>query len=446
MARAGDNVRAFWKKIKIFFQNKPVDPAKSGSSPSEQSILDNDEHYDEYLRRIRRLDDIVVKTGLHERVSASQKYMYEMGRRDGSLGVKLKSLGDMALATARDTFGHIHIILKGKIAELQAELNAANNERDNADTLYRREQAYYDYVQFQYRFFPRSYSFLLFIIYFVIAIALIVADMPLALILIRQGFNLEGGTGHLRFPFLFQKGQFWNIIAANWQTTITAVGIALCTIYIKMYYDEFVGTPYANRLMTFRRFMEENGFTQSGAVESKVRTEHIVKACIKTVLVIFTIASIVILAEFRLRTAMATEHFPSDFFSNAAFVVITVLFPLIGGICLSHALNNIQNLTRMWKAKRKYEASRKKLRQAVRVCTVVEKNYNNLVAADDQLGKEKTIEEYKIHLIAFYERGYAIGGMQPEKYIRGEDFYSKILEWRNIAVSRKINNHISSLN
>ncbi|WP_315823901.1 hypothetical protein [Paraflavitalea speifideaquila] len=69
---------------------------------------------------------------------------------------------------------------------------------------------------------------------------------------------------------------------ANWETVFTATGIALCTIYIKIYYDEFVGTPYANRLMTFKRFLSENGF-DSKDDEKSVLKEHRMKGILKTV-------------------------------------------------------------------------------------------------------------------------------------------------------------------
>ncbi len=79
--------------------------------------------------------------------------------------------------------------------------------------------------------------------------------------------------------------------------------------------------------------------------------------------------------------------------------------------------------------------------------TIVEKKYYDLFAADEKLINENLfVEEYKDYLVAFYERGYAIGGMQPDKYAGGEDFYNKILEWRSLAVSRRINIHIGLSN
>lgn len=421
--------------------NTPDSVAELPLPPAAVANLDDDDSYDEYSQKVSGLDDIVVKLGVHKRISASHKYMYEMGRRDGSLGVRL-DITDIAKATAQSMFRHIFVILKGKLGSLGAQLQSEKNIMDVEENSYKREQAYYDYMKYQYRFFPRNYSFLLFIIYLLVAIALIVADMPLALKLIHKGFDLEGPG----FSELFEGGKFWSTIAANWETTITAVGIALCTVYIKIYYDEFVGTPYANRLMSFKKFLEENGIELQEETQRKINREVVIKTVIKTLLVLITLVCIVVLARFRYQTS-ALEGSPMMPLTGWAFLGITLLFPLIGGVCLSYALNNLQNRVRLIRAKRNCGRRLDVLRMRVKDYSYAKTNYEDLDAAAARLGDEiRMVEEYKNYLIAFYERGYAIGAMQPEKYAKGEEFYTKILEWRNIAISRRINHSINKLN
>jgi hypothetical protein len=445
---AASIARAFkwiYIRVKQWFQLPEQQPDAAQAQPVELSGLDQDEPYEDYSEKIEGLDDIVVKLGLHKRVSASHQYMYEMGRRDGALGVSMQNLANIARATAQALFRHVNVILKGRLGALSAELNAAQNILQNDENVYKREQTYYDYVKYQYRFFPRNYSYLLFALYLFFGIALIIADMPLALELIQKGFDLPVGPEEVSLIHLPEN--FWGVVAGNWETVITAVGIALCTIYIKIYYDEFIGTPYANRLMTFKRFLEENGFDEPHNIKDEVNKEHRRKGFIKTTLAAVTIAAIILLALFRLQTAQKNGELAVNFFSGSAFIAITILFPIIGGICLSYSLNNFQNLMRLSDAKKKSTLCRIELLKAVKEFTEVKKNHEDIIAATERFGdEERVVEEYKNYLIAFYDRGYAIGGMQPEKYARGEDFYSKILEWRNIAVSRKINHHIGKMN
>jgi hypothetical protein len=443
-SRVSDALGSFttWlkKSLKRKGGRKPID-----EEATKKPGLDEDSSFSDYVRAIDELDDVIVKLGVHKRIAASQEYMYEMGRRDGALGVTLDNLLNIARANALELFRHIYVIIRGQLGTLKAEFEVAKNIQEHDETLYKREKAYYDYAKYQYRFFPRSHSLFLFALYLVLAVALIVADIPLALRLIQKGFDLESpGDSELQFPNLF-LGNFRQILFANWETVFTAVGIALCTIYIKIYYDEFVGTPYANRLMTFKRFLSENGFTAKED-EKSVLKEHRMKGVLKTVLFFITILSIVALSLFRLQTA-AKDHFEVTFFSGAAFVAITLLFPLIGGICLSHSLNNSQNLIRLWFAKYDSKWRRRQWIRSVAKFTIVERRYYDLVAADEKLISDGLfVEDYKDYLVAFYERGYAIGGMQPDKYAGGEDFFNKILEWRSVAVSRKINVHIGLSN
>jgi hypothetical protein len=182
-------------------------------------------------------------------------------------------------------------------------------------------------------------------------------------------------------------------------------------------------------------------------MQGDIRKEYRYKRNWKTGLAIFTVAAIVVLAFFRLQTAHKNEDFDLSFASGAAFVIITILFPIIGGICLSHALTNFQNMVRLRRARRKCGKSRQEYLQAVEAYILIQKKYEDLMATSERLcDEDRMVAEYEDYLLAFYRRGFSTGGMQPEKYIKGEDFYSKIMEWRNVAVSRKINHHISKLN
>lgn len=436
----------------LFAAKQPDEPATTPTTVAANN-LDTNEPFDQYNTHVSQLEDVVVRLGLHQRISASQQYMYEMGRRDGALGVQLKNLADLAKATAQEMFRHIYVVIQGNLAALLAEKDTLKSIMEYDELCHERNRAYHDYVQYQYRFFPRSYSWWLGGFYALVALLLILADMPLALKLIREGFNIAGGgQPHETIPRLF-IGNFWRIIALNWETFTTAVGIALCTVYIKIYYDEFIGTPYANKTMTIARFAEENRQSVSGDVlqnedtQRDIKHEYRGKRWWKTGLAIFTVASIVVLAFFRQETAVAVQGIKFTAISKAAFIVITVLFPIIGGICLSHALTNFQNRRRLNRAVKKCKESMDTYLQAVDRYTVAQKNHEDIKAASDRLcDEDHMIREYIEYLIAFYRRGEATGSLQPDKYTKGEDFFAKVLEWRNVAISRKINHHISQLN
>lgn len=426
-------------KAKSSYNNEQPTPLMA--PPLVEAALDTDDPYEGYTASIGRLNDIVVKLGLHERMSASQKYMYEMGRRDGALGIKMDITG-IARTTSHDTLRHISVILKGQISALTSRLAFVEKIMKDDEKTYQLEQKHYDHAKYQYRFFPKHHSILLFLIYSVVAIVLVAADLPLALKLIQNGFDLEGPG----FEELFTTGNFWNVIAANWETTVTATGIAFCTVYIKIFYDEFVGTPFGNKFMMHRRFYEENEIDHSHNEAAEIRKESKFKRVMKIILLGITLIAILVLAFFRLETAAQSGEALTPA-ACIAFVFITLLFPVIGGVCLSYALSNLQNRKRLLEIKFRYASSRRRMFQSVEQYMAVRRSQEDLLAASERLGDEqKIVNEYMDYLTAYYKRGYAIGGMQPTKYATDEDFYTRILEWRDVAVSRKISYNIEKFN
>jgi hypothetical protein len=439
-----NGVLAFLLKIKKLFARNVTTPPLPTIEPVNSDGLDDDQPYNEYSEAIGKIENVIVRTGLHKHIVASHKYLYELGRRDGALGIQM-NITDIARASVQSMFRHIYVVLKGKIGALKAKLELEENIMLDNEKLYAQELSHYDYLKYQYRFFPKNHSFLLFLIYTVVALALIIADMPLALDLIQKGFNFPGEG----YEHLFQPGKFLTVLKENWETSVTALGVALCTVYIKICYDEFIGTPYANKLMTSKMFLKENNIEADGEHSDRIAKENNLKNTIKVIILLITITAILFLAFFRIETAKEynNENFSDTPWAHIAFVSITLLFPIVGGICLSYALNNLQNLLRYKRSKRQYESSRTQLLNAVEICALSRTNYEDISAAVEILIDENgVVEEYKNHLMAFYNRGYAIGAMQPEKYTKNEDFYTKIHEWRNIAITRKINHHIGKLN
>lgn len=411
-------------------------PISTGDPKNVDTVMeDGDTFDDDYSEKLNGLDDIVAGLGVHRRMTASNRQLFNMGKRDGAAGIRT-DIGNIARCTARLMFQQLFVLVKGRLGALDAQLQSEKNIMEVEEKLYRNEQAYHDYITYQYRFFPRNYSFLLAGIYFVVAFLLIVADLPLALKLIQKGFDIEGPG----FGDLFVQGEFWSTLAANWETGITALGIALCTVYIKIFYDEYVGTPYGNKLMSNKKFIDENGFQHDDEEMSRqVSQESKGKFAVKVLLVTATIVCIVILALFRNETNTPDQG-PPKMYAMMAFLAITILFPVIGGVCLSYSLNNLQNRLRLIRAKRICEKRLQRLKEKVQQYTLTKSNHEDLAAAVERLGNEQEmIEEYKDYLLAYYRRGYALGAQQPDNHVKEQDFFNRVEHWRNLLLSKAIN-------
>src|SRR5262249_35965970 len=117
---------------------------------------------------------------------------------------------------------------------------------------YKTKNAYYEKLNRAYQYNHRQFSLLLGFIYGFFALVLVLADIPLALELTKLGFNLKADPNNAisdLFVFNAPEGFFFHtikILSANWEVVLFATGVAFCTIYIKIFYDDFVGVPLEN--------------------------------------------------------------------------------------------------------------------------------------------------------------------------------------------------------
>ena len=89
-------------------------------------------------------------------------------------------------------------------------------------------------------------------IYGAVALVLVLADIPLALELTRRGFNLKSDPNNAISDLFLATTQdgfvshFFRVLTSNWEVVVFATGVAFCTIYIKIFYDDFIGVPLEN--------------------------------------------------------------------------------------------------------------------------------------------------------------------------------------------------------
>src|SRR6201988_4165057 len=135
---------------------------------------------------------------------------------------------------------------------LDSQVAILETIKENAERDYETKNAYYEKINRAYQYNHKHFSWLLGAIYGFFALVLVLADIPLALGLTKRGFDLKAD---LESPIsdLFAYGTaegFWlhlfKVLTVNWEVVLFATGIAFCTIYIKIFYDDFIGVPLEN--------------------------------------------------------------------------------------------------------------------------------------------------------------------------------------------------------
>lgn len=364
---------------------------------------------------ISELNDVMMQLGLHRYITTAYKYMYEMGRRNASLGVLLNNVSDVARRTAQEMFQHVYMMLKESLAaaltEKRTRLRIMEDDKQN----HQRYRAYYDYVQRQYLSFPRSYSWFLCICYFFIGFALLFIAMPLLLILVQQGFNITGSVGNDKILAELLTAPFWEIINLNREQVVTGVGIATCIAYLLIFYDDFIAAPRINKTVTFKRFVQQNNLVanlpESKRAPQGIKQNYCYKQWIQIGLAILTAIAIMVLTFFRFQTAYPSNDEGFTFVNGILLVVGIVFFPVISGLCLAYSLGILRNIVRLARVDYHCIRLRTKHLYSVEAYVVAQKKYEDLFAGSLYLGEEANmIGGYHNALLAFYQRGFGTDG------------------------------------
>jgi hypothetical protein len=306
----------------------------------------------------------------------SLKY-WEKGCQDALRGQRRAKIDDLAQAETDQLCQQINSEYKARADRLEHACQTNQDIWEQEKKHFLSRHSHLQALETALSADPRQISLMLAIGYLSIAILLIVADIPLALNLTQQGFDLDlSPTDEGAISQFFSDP--WLVFRANWEVFILTGGVALCSVYIKIFCD---------RYLIERPNIDAPASAAQRSSPSRLFFSRVFY---------FTISTFVAMGIFRVLSHEALEiakaqsderelpagfvlsHFPflHPIITGLTFIFITLLFPLIGGICLSLGLNQIHNYKALKRARCWQESA--------------EKNYKDASEALDQSREKKT--------------------------------------------------------
>ena len=441
-----EGVKHFRRKVPAT-DTKPVGENQSDTLVSLYEKIEKEPAY---------LNNLLVAPEVEKEYIEDIKYMMGLGYSEGFRGIRTekdKTAEDTAIGKGRHLYDLSFALLTGKLEKLLRECADRKKQKDDYTSENNQQREYYEQLHYYYRHFPRNFSMLLFWLYFMTFLFLLLADIPLSVQLIRYGFNFRKISPD--FQELLNEGQFWNVIRANWQILLPAIGISLSTIYIKVFYDEFIGGSYGQQILGRRKFQElylqqkkvltgeaPAKDTFNAEEEKMLYRDHRQSRWWKIGIWAFTLLTIVVLGLFR-QAAFAIFEGHSKmplFIVFLMFTAMTIMFPFIGGACLSIALSSLQNCIRLRQARKGYILSGNKLNAVGGELVLLEMRAADLRQTLQNWGVEEVrVEKYKVFFLACYRQAYRIGSTEPDLKTSHLDFYEKVLYFREKVTAKKIN-------
>ena len=394
------------------------------------------------------------------------------GYNDGVVRSHSIRIASFVQAIAEDLYAKSLGLLTGRKQALQIELQSKQNVVRDKLIQVNLHQDYQNYLQYHNKFNERGNTIGEFVLYLICSLLIFIADIPLAADTLKW---LMYPTKMGNQPFSITK-----LNENNLNPLITAIGIGLSTIFIKVWYDKFVGKKYGHAVISKKKFEElfdpargdggtvarqsveyidpkqkpastapEEHKLSTDEIKAIARNEKIIRA-IEFILLGLTIAAVIMLGIFRGYVRSHGGSSEQDLplaVTSLTLILITLLFSVVSGVCLSIALSALTNYRRMKKSKHEEQTLEKAYLASADEQAILE----GKVQEAFQLSQELSSRTNWIKIIAqllqsHYDIGYQEGYAVPGHYMQEFDFFDRVLFWRDQLTARIINASIHPQN
>jgi hypothetical protein len=334
------------------------------------------------------------------------------------------------------------------LAEAEADASLKRIER-SANDLDRTRAELID-LEERRRRDPHEFSVFTGILYVVIALILLLSDMPLSLSLVAEGFNLplkydldSGETIVLGQVF---SPQWREVLRYLWQPIILAVGIACLGIFFKIVTDYFLSSTeerpsdpwFAIAFKWMRRAffalafaLMLGGLWSVGTLRSRQQALNAAVERRPDTQPRMRVAEDPTTSDEKLKQQRIDkakydqeELFRSDavdVWTSRSFIALAITLPLIGGICFSVGAKRVQRVLQLWTARvrcmwRGLRIDRDRKNQAV------QKSSSEFLAQELQRLSSHG-DEIDVTALRVYLHGYSRGYAMPQKLEPNRNLY-----------------------
>lgn len=306
----------------------------------------------------------------------------KFGESDGPFQMRYKTIRIIANNTAERVSKYIETIFKGISESLKSEAHIKEDEEKRIIKDLEVSKKYLGELKQTKHWQAKNYILWEALIYLVFGIALLTGDIVLSLSGTKEAFLLQ-----------------------DWEAVAMSFGITACSIYIKMYYDDYILSAL-ERSVT--RYKQENLIgIEDDSSKSKLKRVWQFRLGLKTILLLFVLLSIYLLGE--LRFEVISEINPSvgqHGFSRITFVLLSALFPVIGGVCMAMAIKKFRSHTIYRKAYKEEKRIQSKLYKLQKEKSTLDQDIENCNTYIKWSTNDEFIKNLTEFLYACYLHGY----------------------------------------
>lgn len=391
---------------------------------------------------------------------------WETGYRDGIKGIDPISFFRSGEAVSKLILHRLRVIYKGMKAKLESEMLHREMVANRCKDLVNENRKILRYKDR----YPAKHSMGVAVTYFLITLALVIADLPMAILVVEQGFSMEPDK---------EGNAFTHGLIGHF---ILGIGISLIATFIKIFYDDLFG----GRVSHFATLISDHEEINSEEPRQirRVWVAYGGRKAFMMLILGLCVLTIYQLGLFRYETFREkgieeklegiqenynswygahsfTEHqrdstrrkLTNDLKGGSgsaeetdkwAFILLSFAFPMIGGICASLATSNLISYRRAKRAKAVSNEVATEWEKAEKGHNEIKGQYARIESYLAWAEKSELEIELNRHFLSFYENGYHNGYFYPEEAIEPTSYFEKVRLLRNKSVSRQVVTQVNS--
>jgi hypothetical protein len=412
-----------------------------------------------------------------------------LGNSDGRLGQR-QMTSEFFMSLARQLRMKMLYFLKGKLEASTAKLNEARELMDAAARRLTHASKLNSEMEKRKELHPGRFSILLMLFYLITATLILLADIPLGLMVTQYIFDVPPPDRYHDITQLFLPcysnqscSGFWShaskVMSGNWQVFLMTIGVALSAVYVKVFYDELMGHPVDKEVRQFRVMAKFEADTDESIIKNelnRMKRWHYARLAVSVILFSFTVYTIYVLGEVRSATEETIKsqasisideniksldedssqaisenprgdvaltddgHKKLATSSNWMFILISLLFPIIAGVCFSLGINVWHNLRLKHFAKQRFNEYQKDYSNRSNDFSKAQALFANCQYLVSQCEDEKFLDDQSILLHHTYLHGYQRGIEEADEGLSEvqvvEKYFNKFLSSEGKSASR----------